>query len=182
MWGQPPSAVRRAKPGSRSYGRWRAIVKRRVITISAMPPPSSRRCGCRRDAQTASGGQRSVASRRASRQARTPARNPAAVATRRVLSGVIGIVSWRCGHRLPKSALRRRNLQATIEVVESPPSRGTQMAVAKLKRPKEDRLEEFAERIAAEINERAAKMTPEDRAKADSETKKIAAQVQRRTP
>jgi len=56
------------------------------------------------------------------------------------------------------------------------------MAVAKLKRPKEDRLEEFAERIAAEINERAAKMTPEDRAKADSETKKIAAQVQRRTP
>ncbi|HYM77865.1 MAG TPA: hypothetical protein VE377_17955 [Candidatus Dormibacteraeota bacterium] len=56
------------------------------------------------------------------------------------------------------------------------------MAVAKLKRPKEDRLEDFAERIAAEINERAAKMTPEDRAKADSETMKIAAQVQRRTP
>lgn len=56
------------------------------------------------------------------------------------------------------------------------------MAVAKLKRPKEDRFEEFAERIASEINERAAKMTPEDRAKADSETKKIAAQVQRRTP
>jgi len=54
------------------------------------------------------------------------------------------------------------------------------MAVAKLKRPKEDRLEELAERIAAEINERAAKMTPEERAKADSETKKIAARVQRR--
>jgi hypothetical protein len=56
------------------------------------------------------------------------------------------------------------------------------MAVAKLKRPKEDRLEELAERIAVDINERAAKMTPEDRAKADAETKKIAAQVQRRTP
>ena len=56
------------------------------------------------------------------------------------------------------------------------------MAVAKLKRPKEDRFEEFAERIAAEINERAAKMTPEERAQADSETKKIAARVQRRTP
>lgn len=56
------------------------------------------------------------------------------------------------------------------------------MGVAKLKRPKEDRLEELAERIAAEINERAAKMTPEKRAQADSETKKIAAQAQRRTP
>ena len=56
------------------------------------------------------------------------------------------------------------------------------MAVAKLKRPKEDRFEELADRIAAEINERAAKMTPEDRAEADAETKKIAAQVQRRTP
>jgi uncharacterized protein YjbJ (UPF0337 family) len=56
------------------------------------------------------------------------------------------------------------------------------MAVAKLKRPKEDRFEDLAERIAAEINERAAKMTPEDRAQADSATKKIAAQVQRRTP
>ena len=55
------------------------------------------------------------------------------------------------------------------------------MAVAKLKRPKEDRFEELAERIASEINDRAAKMTPEDRAKADSETKKIAARVQRRT-
>jgi hypothetical protein len=56
------------------------------------------------------------------------------------------------------------------------------MAVARLKRPKEDRLEELAERLAAQINERAAKMTTEDRAKADAETKKIAAQVQRRTP
>jgi len=56
------------------------------------------------------------------------------------------------------------------------------MAVAKLKRPKEDQFEELAERIASEINERAAKMTPEERAKADSETKKIATQVQRRTP
>jgi hypothetical protein len=56
------------------------------------------------------------------------------------------------------------------------------MAVAKLKRSKEDQFEELAERIAAEINERAAKMTPERRARADSETKKIAARVQRRTP
>jgi hypothetical protein len=56
------------------------------------------------------------------------------------------------------------------------------MAVAKLKRPKEDRFEELAERIASEINECAAKMTPERRARADSETKKISARVQRRTP
>jgi hypothetical protein len=56
------------------------------------------------------------------------------------------------------------------------------MAVAKLKRPKEDRFEELAERIAAEINDRAAKMTPEERTRADSETKKITDRVQRRTP
>jgi hypothetical protein len=56
------------------------------------------------------------------------------------------------------------------------------MAVAKLKRPKQDRFEELAERIATEINERAAKMAPEERARADSETKKIAARVQHRTP
>jgi len=56
------------------------------------------------------------------------------------------------------------------------------MAVAKLKRPKEAQFEELAQRFAAEINERAAKMTPEDRARADSETKKIVAEVQRRTP
>jgi hypothetical protein len=55
------------------------------------------------------------------------------------------------------------------------------MAVAKLKRPKEDRFEELAERIATEINERAVRMTPEERAQADSETRKIATQVQRRT-
>jgi hypothetical protein len=69
-----------------------------------------------------------------------------------------------------------------MEMVESPPDKGTEMAVAKLKRPKEDRFEDLAQRLAAEINERAAKMTPEDRARADSETKKIAAQVQRRNP
>ncbi len=56
------------------------------------------------------------------------------------------------------------------------------MAVAKLKRPKQDQFEELAERIATEIDERAAKMTPRERARADSETKKIAAQAQRRTP
>jgi hypothetical protein len=69
-----------------------------------------------------------------------------------------------------------------MEVIESPPEEGIAVAVAKLKRPKEDQFEELAERIATEINERAAKMTPEERAKADSETKKIAAKVQRRTP
>ena len=56
------------------------------------------------------------------------------------------------------------------------------MAVAKLKRPKEDRFEEMAQRIVGEINARAAKMTREERAKADSETKKIADRVRRRTP
>jgi hypothetical protein len=56
------------------------------------------------------------------------------------------------------------------------------MAVAKLKRPQEDQLEELAERMASEIDERAAKMTPDARAKADAETKRIAAQVQRRRP
>ena len=34
------------------------------------------------------------------------------------------------------------------------------MAVAKLKRPKEDQFEELADRIATEINERATRMTP----------------------
>ncbi|MFZ0138473.1 MAG: hypothetical protein WAK89_15515 [Candidatus Sulfotelmatobacter sp.] len=56
------------------------------------------------------------------------------------------------------------------------------MAVAKLKRQKEDQLEELAERIAAEINERADKMTLQNRARADAETKKIADRVRRRTP
>ncbi|HTS34519.1 MAG TPA: hypothetical protein VMH04_02540 [Candidatus Solibacter sp.] len=55
------------------------------------------------------------------------------------------------------------------------------MALAKLKRLKEDRMEDLAERLAAEIDERASKMTPKERAKADSETLKIATQVQRRT-
>jgi len=39
----------------------------------------------------------------------------------------------------------------------------------------------LAERVANEIKERAANMTPEGRAKADSETAKIATQVLRRT-
>lgn len=37
------------------------------------------------------------------------------------------------------------------------------------------------EALATEIDERAAKMTPKGRARADSETRKIATQVQRRT-
>jgi hypothetical protein len=56
------------------------------------------------------------------------------------------------------------------------------MRRSKLKHPKENRFEELAERIASEINERAAKMTPERRARADSETKRIAARVRRRNP
>ncbi len=56
------------------------------------------------------------------------------------------------------------------------------MALAKLKQSKEDRFEELAERMVTEINERAAKRTRQERAMADSETKKIAAQAQRRTP
>jgi hypothetical protein len=44
------------------------------------------------------------------------------------------------------------------------------------------KLTSLAERTAAEINERAARMTPEKRAQADSETKKIADRVRRRTP
>jgi hypothetical protein len=68
-----------------------------------------------------------------------------------------------------------------MEVVESHPKEGIPVAVAKLERPKEDRFEELAQRIAGEINERAAKMTREDRAKADFETKKIADRVRRRT-
>jgi regulator of protease activity HflC (stomatin/prohibitin superfamily) len=55
------------------------------------------------------------------------------------------------------------------------------MAVAKLKHPPEDELDQFAERIAAEINERASKMTSKERDRADAETKKIAAEAQRRT-
>ena len=56
------------------------------------------------------------------------------------------------------------------------------MSLAKLKRPKEDQFEEFAERIGGDINQRASKMTAEERAQADSETKKIADRVQRRIP
>jgi hypothetical protein len=77
--------------------------------------------------------------------------------------------------------LRDRALQATIGIAKSIDDKNS-MALAKLKPPKEDRLEDLAERIAAEVNGRAAKMTPEERAKADAETKKIAAEVQPRTP
>ena len=56
------------------------------------------------------------------------------------------------------------------------------MASAKPKRAPEDQLGELAERIAAEINERASRMTSKEREKADSETTKISNQVRRRTP
>ena len=88
-------------------------------------------------------------------------------------------------HRPPevtKVSLASSKSASDNGVVESPPGKGSPMAVAKLKRPKEDRFEELAERIATDINARAAKMTPKERARADTETKKIAAHVQRRTP
>lgn len=62
------------------------------------------------------------------------------------------------------------------------PSQKESMAVAKLKRPKEAKLEELAERLATEINERASKMNPGERAKSDLETQRIVTRVQRRTP
>jgi hypothetical protein len=43
------------------------------------------------------------------------------------------------------------------------------------------KLKDLAERTAADINERADWMTSEKRARADSETKKTATRVQRRT-
>jgi hypothetical protein len=52
----------------------------------------------------------------------------------------------------------------------------------KLKHPKEDQFEELAERLASEINKRAARMAPEKRAQADSETEKIADRVRNRIP
>ncbi len=42
------------------------------------------------------------------------------------------------------------------------------------------KLTNLAERTAADINERADRMAPEERAQADSETKNLAIQVQRR--
>jgi len=56
------------------------------------------------------------------------------------------------------------------------------MAIAKLKHPEENQFEELADRIATEINERANRMSPKERAQADSETKKIADRPQHRTP
>jgi hypothetical protein len=55
------------------------------------------------------------------------------------------------------------------------------MALAKLKHQTENRLEDLADRIASEISQRAAKMTPAKRTQADSATKKIADRAQRRT-
>jgi len=42
-----------------------------------------------------------------------------------------------------------------------------------------DRLEDLAESVADHINERAARMTPAERARADAETRRIAARVRR---
>ncbi len=55
------------------------------------------------------------------------------------------------------------------------------MALAKLKHQTENSSEDLADRIASEISQRAAKMTPAKRTQADSATKKIADRAQRRT-
>src|SRR5580692_8162882 len=84
----------------------------KLTTISAIPPTSSSRCGLRNASQTASGGQWIPKSRKASRQASTPDRNPTAVATRRFFSGVIGAVSG-SGSELEKHF--RRHLKTTAQ-------------------------------------------------------------------
>jgi hypothetical protein len=86
--------------------RYVLLVRARVTTINAMPPPSSTRCGLRKASQTASGGHKILASRSASRQASTPERNPTAVATRRFFSGLISNVWGRGLERIdPRHAL-----------------------------------------------------------------------------
>jgi hypothetical protein len=55
------------------------------------------------------------------------------------------------------------------------------MALVKPKPASENHLEELAERVASDINERAAEMSPQKRARADAETRKIADRVRRRT-
>jgi hypothetical protein len=69
---------------------------------------------------------------------------------------------WDTHHSEIEAEMRRRVKQERL------------LAVTKLKRPKADYMEDLAQRVASEINERAAKMTPDKRAKADSETRKIA--------
>jgi hypothetical protein len=64
-----------------------------VTTIMAMPPQNSTLCGRRMADQTAFGGQDVEASRSASMHARTPERNPVAVAILRFLSTVIELSS-----------------------------------------------------------------------------------------
>src|ERR1035438_6540850 len=80
-----------------------------LTTISAIPAPNSSRCGLRRASQTASGGQKILASRSASRLASIPERKPAAVATRRFFSGVIENypVSGLCGDSRPRLSAGR---------------------------------------------------------------------------
>jgi hypothetical protein len=86
-----------AKTGRISAGGQRSEVGRRidmmkVTTIMAMPPQNSTLCGRRIADQTASGGQDVEASRSASMHARTPERNPVAVAIPRFLSTVIELL------------------------------------------------------------------------------------------
>ena len=44
-----------------------------------------------------------------------------------------------------------------------------------------EKMKRLAERVADDIDERVARMTPAERARADAETKKIADRVRRRT-
>lgn len=54
--------------------------------------------------------------------------------------------------------------------------------IARIRRSGEDELEELAHRIADEISDHANGMTQERRAKADAETRKIAARIRHRAP
>jgi hypothetical protein len=85
------------KTGRISAGGQRSEAGRRidmmnVTTIMAMPPQNSTLCGRRMADQTAPGGQDVEASRSASMHARTPERNPVAVAILRFLSTVIELL------------------------------------------------------------------------------------------
>src|ERR1017187_8368818 len=78
-----------------------------LTTISAIPAPNSSRRGLPSASQTASGGQKILASRKASRLASIPERKPAAVATRRFFSGVIENYPVLCGDSRPRLSAGR---------------------------------------------------------------------------
>jgi hypothetical protein len=105
----------------------------KLTTISAIPAPSSSRCGPRNASQTMSGGHKTLASRKASRQASTPERNPTAVATRRFFSGVIQSDSKSCLWGQPPSAVRRAKLDEASQMYLSYVRRTPKAAVPTFK-------------------------------------------------